>query len=100
MLVLSRKNLQSVVIGETIRITVMRVKGEVVKLGIRAPSEVPVHRQEVYEEIQRCNQESLTSCRSAVPRMPRSQQKNKNKTRLAAAPSAGSHNKQSTEQTV
>ena len=100
MLVLSRKNLQSIMIGTSIRVTVMRVRGEVVKLGIRAPGDIPVHRQEVYEEIQRCNQESLMTCRSAVPRIPRFQSKNTNKPRLAADQSAGFRIKQSTKQTV
>jgi carbon storage regulator len=69
MLVLSRKTGESVIIGGKIIVKVMRVEGEVVKLGIQAPLEVPVHRQEVYEEIQRNNKEALTRERPAAPKL-------------------------------
>jgi carbon storage regulator len=69
MLVLSRKIGESIIIGGQIVVKIMRVEGEVVKLGIQAPSEVPVHRQEVYEEIQRNNQEALTRERPAAPKL-------------------------------
>lgn len=69
MLVLSRKTGESVVINGRIIVKVMRVEGEVVKLGIQAPPEVPVHRQEVYDEIQRNNQEALTRERPVAPRL-------------------------------
>ena len=55
MLVLSRKLNESIVINENIVVTVLRVKGETVLLGIDAPGEIPVHRQELYEKMQ--NQE-------------------------------------------
>ena len=55
MLVLSRKLNQSIVIGDDIHIVVVSVDRDTVKLGIQAPREVPVHRAEVYEEIQRAN---------------------------------------------
>ena len=45
------------------------MEGEVVKLGIEAPSEVPVHRKEVYEEIQRSNQQALTKQSTPLPRL-------------------------------
>jgi carbon storage regulator len=69
MLVLSRKTGESVVISGRIIVKIMRVEGDVVKLGIQAPAEVPVHRQEVYEEIQRNNQEALTRRRTAAPKL-------------------------------
>ena len=69
MLVLSRKLGETVVIDGRIRIKVVRVEGEVVKLGIEAPPEVPVHRQEIYDEIQRNNQEALTKGRPSLPRV-------------------------------
>ena len=47
MLILSRKLGESLVIDGNIRVTVIRVEGEVVKIGIEAPASVPVHRQEV-----------------------------------------------------
>lgn len=56
MLVLSRQRNQSIIIGDNIVITVVDIRGDKVRLGINAPVEVPVHRQEVYEAIQRENQ--------------------------------------------
>lgn len=50
MLVLTRKLNQEIVIGDDIRITVVAVGGDQVKLGITAPRSVPVHRLEVYQE--------------------------------------------------
>lgn len=53
MLVISRNKNQSVIIGDDIKITVVEVRGDKVRLGISAPREVSVHRVEVYEAIQR-----------------------------------------------
>jgi carbon storage regulator len=53
MLVLSRKRDERIVIGGNIVITVIEVRGDKVRLGIEAPVDVPVHRQEVYDAIQR-----------------------------------------------
>jgi len=69
MLILSRKLGETIVIDGHIHVTVMRVDGEVVKLGIVAPMEVPVHRKEVYEEIQRSNQQALTKQSAPLPKM-------------------------------
>ena len=55
MLVLSRKLNQSIMIGDDVRIVVVAVDRDTVKLGIEAPRTIPVHRSEVYEEIQRTN---------------------------------------------
>ena len=55
MLVLSRQRDQSIIIGDNIVITVVDVRGDKVRLGIDAPKEITVHRQEVYEAIQREN---------------------------------------------
>jgi carbon storage regulator len=54
----------------------MRVDGDVVKIGIEAPASVPVHRQEVYEEIQRSNREALTKQNTALPKFNRALTKN------------------------
>lgn len=70
MLILSRKVNESIVIDGRILVKVVRVDGEQVKLGIEAPSTVPVHRQEVYEEIQKANREALTSTRPQLPKLP------------------------------
>jgi carbon storage regulator len=53
MLVLSRHRDQSVIIGDRIVVTVVEIRGDKVRLGIDAPTEIPVHRREVYEAI-RC----------------------------------------------
>jgi len=59
MLVLTRKVHQSIIVGDDIEIVVLDVRGEQVRLGIKAPKDVVVHRKEVYEQIQEEN------CRSA-----------------------------------
>ena len=51
MLVLTRKVHQSIVIGDEIEVVVLEVRGEQVRIGIRAPKNVSVHRKEVYEQI-------------------------------------------------
>ncbi len=55
MLVLSRHRDQSIIIGDNIVVTVVDIRGDKVRLGIDAPSEIPVHRREVYEAIRREN---------------------------------------------
>ena len=69
MLVLSRKAGESIVIDGRITVKIVRLEGDIVKLGIQAPMEVPVHRQEIYDEIQRNNQEALTQSRPKLPRL-------------------------------
>jgi carbon storage regulator len=69
MLILSRKPGESIVIDGRIVVTIVRLEGEMVKVGIEAAREVPVHRQEVYDEIQRNNKEALTENRPQVPRV-------------------------------
>jgi len=53
MLVLSRQKDESIMIGDNVEITIVDVRGDKVRLGITAPKEIPVHRREVYEAIQR-----------------------------------------------
>ena len=55
MLVLSRHRDESIMIGDNIVITIVDIRGDKVRLGIAAPADVPVHRQEVYETIKREN---------------------------------------------
>jgi carbon storage regulator len=71
MLILSRKPGECIVIDGKIVVRVMRVEGEVVKLGIDAPVEIPVHRQEVYEEIRRNNKEAMIDKSAALPHLAR-----------------------------
>ena len=58
MLVLSRQRDESIMIGDNIVVTIVDVRGDKVRLGIEAPTEIPVHRQEVYEAIQRDNRKA------------------------------------------
>ncbi|MBM3849970.1 MAG: carbon storage regulator CsrA [Verrucomicrobia bacterium] len=60
MLILSRKTGESVIIDGRIVVKIIRTDGDTDKVGIEAPSSIPVHRQEVYEEIQRANREAAT----------------------------------------
>jgi carbon storage regulator len=52
MLVLTRKVRQSIMIGDDVEVTVVSTDGTKVRLGIQAPTEIPVHRTEIYLEIQ------------------------------------------------
>ena len=61
MLVLSRKSNETIVIDGRIIVKVVRVEGGTVRLGIEAPIDVPVHRQEIFDEIQRNNREALNA---------------------------------------
>jgi carbon storage regulator len=58
MLVLTRRQGESVMVGDEVVITVLEVRGEVIRLGIQAPRSVQVHREEVYKELQRANREA------------------------------------------
>ena len=53
MLVLSRHRDESIIIGDDVVITIVDIRGDKVRLGIQAPAHVPVHRQEIYDAIQR-----------------------------------------------
>lgn len=53
MLVLSRYKDESIMIADDVRVTIVEIRGDKVRLGIEAPQEVPVHRQEVYDAIKR-----------------------------------------------
>lgn len=55
MLVLSRQRDESIMIGDNVVVTIVEIRGDKVRLGIEAPTHIPVHRQEVYEAIQREN---------------------------------------------
>ena len=53
MLVLSRQRDESIMIGDNVEIIIVDVRGDKVRLGITAPKEIPVHRREIYDTIQR-----------------------------------------------
>lgn len=71
MLILSRKLNESIVIDGRITVKIMRVDGDVVKVGIEAPKDVPVHRAEVYAEIHAANREAVSSEVTSLPKLAR-----------------------------
>lgn len=58
MLVLTRKNDESIIIDDKIKVKVVGIEGNQVKLGIEAPREIKIHRKEVYEQIEAENKEA------------------------------------------
>lgn len=69
MLVLARKTNERIVIDGRIIVKIVRVDGDTVKVGIEAPPEVPVHRQEVYDAIGLNNQLAIAGSRRALPKL-------------------------------
>ena len=61
MLALTRKKGESLVVNNNIEITVLEIRGDQIKIGISAPKNVPVYRKEVYLQIQKENEASLTA---------------------------------------
>lgn len=59
MLALSRKQGESIVVGNDIEITILEIKGDQVKIGIKAPKAVPVYRKELYVQITDANREAI-----------------------------------------
>lgn len=77
MLVLTRKIEQSVMIGEDVEVVILQIKGNNVKLGIRAPKENPVYRREIYEQIKEQNKmaamasvDAIGVLQDIVPQLP------------------------------
>lgn len=62
MLALTRKKDQAIIINGNIELRILDIQDGKVKLGITAPKDVSIHREEVYIEIERNNQEALMSC--------------------------------------
>ena len=58
MLALTRKKGESIMVGDNVEVIVLGISGEQVRLGIIAPKSVPVHRKEVYDQIQNENKEA------------------------------------------
>jgi carbon storage regulator len=66
MLVLTRRAGESVMIGDDVVITVLEARGDVIRLGIQAPRDVQVHREEVWKELQAVNREAASPTEDAV----------------------------------
>ena len=71
MLVLSRHKDETIMIGDDIELTVVDIRGDKVRLGIKAPSNIPVHRKEVYEAIRKENEGASTIDKSDLNELPK-----------------------------
>ena len=58
MLALTRKNQESIIIDGNIEVKILEIQGDKVKIGINAPKNISIHRQEVYEQIKNANREA------------------------------------------
>ena len=65
MLILTRRVGETIMIGDDVAVTVLGVKGNQVRVGVNAPKETSVHREEIYERIKREEQEGVSPRRSA-----------------------------------
>jgi len=59
MLVLTRKKGQKLIINDNIEITILETRGDTVKIGINAPKQVSIFREEIYEEIKKANEQAI-----------------------------------------
>jgi carbon storage regulator len=65
-LILTRRVGENVIVGDDIVISVIEVRGDAVRIGIQAPRSVTVHREEVYVELQKANEQAASSSDAAV----------------------------------
>ena len=70
MLILSRKKDEKVIIGDNIELSILEIRGDQVKIGIQAPKNVKVYRQEVFLEIQASNKAAMDSAMTADLQLP------------------------------
>lgn len=77
MLILSRKKGEVIQIGDGIEIRVVAISGDQVKIGIDAPKHVEVYRKELYEQIQRENQQAAKTLDRIIDLIPKSQKPKK-----------------------
>lgn len=71
MLIISRKKDEGLIIGDNISVRILDVSGDTVKIGIEAPRQIPVHREEIYKRIQEANIQAATSPLPAVDLLKR-----------------------------
>jgi carbon storage regulator len=79
MLVLARKQGQSIIIGRNIRIVVAEVTGETVRLGIEAPPELEIFREELYRDLQIENKKAITSTEEVIRFLKNNSKEEENK---------------------
>ena len=72
MLILSRRTGETVVIGDRIRVTVVEVRGDQVRIGIDAPKEISVHREEVFIQIANSNKDAAAVSANDLRLIPKS----------------------------
>ncbi len=66
MLVLSRKVGESIVIGDDVVVTILEIRGDLIRVGIDAPRHIKVHRREVFEAIEAANREAVAPTLEAM----------------------------------
>ncbi len=66
MLALARKVNESIIINDDIEVAILEIKGDQVKVGIKAPKSVPVYRKELYLQIQEANEEAVKAADPAA----------------------------------
>ena len=69
MLVLTRKIGETIVIDDNVKITVVQIKGKQVRIGIDAPKETKIHREEIYNAIQDENRAAIQSVATSLPKL-------------------------------
>ena len=70
MLVLTRRANQSIMIGHEIVVTVLEVRGDQVRLGIKAPRSIDVHREEIFAQLQQANRDAAQAPKQSVDTLP------------------------------
>ena len=71
MLVLSRRVGESIVIGDEVTVTVLEVRGDVVRVGVGAPRHVAVHREELWQELEEANRASASPSEDLIADLSR-----------------------------